>query len=72
MRTPGFHADAALSASISPQMAGGSIFGTLSCYGGCLWRYLSCISRCGSDFECGICQAHLTLCPLICTPIVFD
>ena len=73
MNMPGYQAESSLSANrVSAQMSLGNIFGTVWCYGGCLWRYFSCISRCGSDFECALCQVHLATCPLICTPIVLE
>ena len=56
---------------VSPQIASGDILGAAWCYGGCLWRYLICILTCRFDFECAICE-HLTLCPLVCNPIVFE
>ena len=87
MNLPGFQAEASLYQSnvsyhavardnlrnlVSPQIAAGGILGTAWCYGRCLWRYLICVSTCRFDFECAICEAHLTLCPLVCNPIGFE
>jgi hypothetical protein len=57
---------------VSPQIAAGGILGTVWCYGGCVWRYLICISTCRFEFECATCEAHLALCPLVCGPIVIE
>jgi hypothetical protein len=87
MNVPGFQAEASLYQStlsyctvahhisnnlVLPQISVGDILGEIWCYGGCLWRYITCILTCRYDFECALCEAFLLECALVCRPTVFD